>query len=148
MSQKTYTDLIEAFAAEIGLDAQPLLKTQEVVIDGLAIGLAYEGNDDFADFVYFVDLGAAPEHRQHEVHERLLQANCLWAGTGGATLGLQPDTGHVILASRLELEGMTAESLAALLDVFVDTAAFWKSYLADGAAEPMLQTPPFAALRG
>jgi len=148
MSLKTFTDLIEAFAAEVGLDAQALLASQEVVIDGLAIGLAYEGGDQFADFIYFVDLGAPPEHRKHEAYEMMLQANYLWAGTGGATLGVQPDTGHVILAGRLELEGMTAQSLAALLDVFVDTATFWKSYLADGVAAPAPQIPPFAALRG
>ena len=47
MSLKTYIDLIEAFAAEVGLDAQALANTQEVVIDGLPIGLSYEGNEEF-----------------------------------------------------------------------------------------------------
>ncbi len=148
MSLKTYIDLIEAFAAEVGLDAQALANTQEVVIDGLPIGLSYEGNEEFGDILYFVEVGAPAEHRQAEVHQTLLKANYLWAGTGGATLGVHPDTGQVILAGRCEVEGVTASGLALLLDALTDTARFWKGYVADELPPPALAEQPAFAIRG
>jgi hypothetical protein len=142
MTLKTYTDLITAFATEVGLDPAALSKTQEIVINDLAIGLNYEGSDDFGDIVYFVDLGAPAEHRKGQVYQTLLEANALWVGTGGATLGLQQDTGHVILAGRCDVEGVTPQGLAMLLDAFSDTAQFWRDYVADAVQG---SAPEFAA---
>ena len=147
MSLKTYIDLIEAFAAEVGLDAQALANTQEVVIDGLPIGLSYEGNEEFGDILYFVEVGAPQDARKAQVYETLLAANYLWAGTGGATLGVHQDTKQVILAGRCEVEGITAEGLALLLDALAETAQFWKGYVAGEQPAPEMNLPPTFAMR-
>ncbi|MES2634748.1 MAG: CesT family type III secretion system chaperone [Pseudomonadota bacterium] len=132
---ESYDELIRAFAAHIGLDGELLAKTQEVMIDGLSVGLACEGMEGAFDLLYFVDLGAPPAERAPAVYRTLLQANNLWAGTGGATLGLQADTGAVILAGRIDLASVTPEGLAAMLDGFTDTGQFWKNVVA-GQTEP------------
>ena len=128
---ETYEELIKSLARHVGVDADALAKTQEIVVDSLAIGMVFEGDDDFGDVVYFSDLGAPAGPRVPEVYKVLLQANNLWAGTGGATLGLQQDTGNIILAGRMDLDGLSAEGLAQLLDAFADTALFWKKFVAD-----------------
>jgi hypothetical protein len=132
MSQiQKYDDLIRAFAAEVGLDADAFAKAQEVVIDGVAVGVTYEGNADFGDLVYFAQLGKPSDAREADVHRTLLYANNLWAGTGGATLGLQQETGKVVMAGRLDIGEVTPAGLAKLLGAFADTALFWQKFIAD-----------------
>lgn len=125
----TYEELLRQFAAHVGLDAQELLSTEEVLIDGLAVGLQLEGDTADGDLVFFALLGApSPEHLGR-IARTLLEANNLWVGTGGCTLGLQQATGAVTLCGRMPLGALTGESLAMLLDGFVDTASFWKGFV-------------------
>lgn len=128
---ETYEALLKSFAEHVGLDVENLLATQELVIEGLAVGLLYEGDESIGDLIYFADLGSPSERRAPEVYKTLLQANNLWVGTGGATLGVQQDSGHVILAGRIDVQGLTAQSLSVLLDAFTDTALFWQKFVAD-----------------
>jgi hypothetical protein len=135
-----YTNLLESFALHVGLDPQTLQNTQEVVIDQLPIGLLYEGEAEVGDLVYTVNLGAPMPSREAAVLRTLMQANHLWAGTGGCTAGLVADTGEITLSGRIDVAGVSAESLALLLDAFVDTAQFWERFVHDqlpsGAAAP------------
>ncbi|WP_048439701.1 CesT family type III secretion system chaperone [Caenimonas sp. SL110] len=126
----TYNELIHAFAAHVGLDGSLLAKTQELVIDDLLVGLACEGTQEMGDLLYFVNLGAPSPESAPAVYRTLLHANNMWAGTGGATLGVQADTGDVILAGRIDLNEVTAQGLAAMLDGFADTGQFWKRFVA------------------
>ncbi|HZY20490.1 MAG TPA: CesT family type III secretion system chaperone [Ramlibacter sp.] len=128
---ETYNRVLQSFAEQMGIDPQAFAKTQEVVVDDVAVGLAYEGDEQVGDLLYFTDLGAPQAHRAPDVHRTLLEANNLWAGTGGATLGLQHETGHVVLCGRIDVAGVTGESLAMLLDAFVDNAQVWRRFVQD-----------------
>jgi hypothetical protein len=125
----TYEELLRQFAEHVGLDAQELLSTEEVLIDGIAVGLQLEGDIADGDLVFFSLLGTpSPEHLIR-IARTLLEANNLWVGTGGCTLGLQQATGVVTLCGRMPLGALTGESLAMLLDGFVGTASFWKGFV-------------------
>lgn len=142
--KEAYKALLHDFACHVALDPDLLLQTEEVVLNGLTIGLAFEGNDVVGDLLYFTDLGTPASHRIGEVHQTLLEANHFWVGTGGATLGVQPETGRVVCCGRIDLEGLTGESLAMLLDTFIDTAVFWHQFVTDSLPAPELperQTP-------
>ena len=115
-------------------------------MDGLSIGLAYEGMNDLADVLYFADLGAPEPDRVFAVYQTLLEANNMWAGTGGATLGLQQDTGWVVLAGRIDFESLSPESLVNLLGMFAQTASAWKSFV-DGTHGVDDNAAPAFALR-
>lgn len=128
---QSYNELIEAFARHVGMDADALAATQEIVIEGLKVGLLYDGDDSMGDIVYFTQLGAPPAQRVASVYKTMLEANNLWVGTGGSTLGIQPDTGCVVLCGRLDVVGVTAEGLALLLDAFSDTALYWQKVVND-----------------
>lgn len=138
-SPQAYEDLLSAFAARVGLDPRAFLKTQELVIEGLHIGLTYAGQGGAGDLLYFANLGAPAAGREAVVYKALLQANHMWAGTGGATLGVQMDTGNVVLAGQLDFRELGPEGLAGLLDAFAETAIFWRRFVA-GEAE--LDPPP------
>lgn len=126
-----YQTLLRDFARHVGLDPDELARTQEVVMGGVAIGLACEGDEESGDLLYFADLGAPVPRRAAAVYKTLLEANHFWVGTSGATLGLQPGTGRVVCCGSLALPGLTAEGLAQLLDGLIDTLLFWQQYLDD-----------------
>ena len=129
MSQ-AYKNLLSEFANEIGL--QPLeqfLETEEVVIDDITVSLYFEGDEDLGDVVFFSLLGKPSGERQPAVTRVLLEANYLWAGTGGATLGMSPEDGTVIMAARLPLDTLNGAALASILDAFVDSASYWRRYV-------------------
>lgn len=135
MSER-YTQLLTGLAQHLGLpSADALLSTQELVIDGQALGLTFEPLDanepEAGDLVCFAVLGRPAAASEARVHRLLLEGNNLWAGTGGATLGVQRDSGAVILALRMPLEALTAEILAEELDGFLAVAEFWRAVVAD-----------------
>ena len=128
---QTYNELISSFALHVGLDADTLAATQEIVIEGLSVGLLYDGDETMGDIVYFTQLGTPQAHQVASVYKTMLEANNLWVGTGGCTLGIQAETGAVVLCGRLGVEGVTAEGLGLLMDAFTDTALFWQKLVTD-----------------
>ena len=59
------------------------------------------------------------------------QANFLYGGTGGATLAVSPSDGHAHLQKYTWLERLDAEGSLLFVDRFAETAARWKTLLAD-----------------
>lgn len=147
-----YTDLLTRLALSIGLpDAASFLQTEELVIDGIPVSLYYDGDDTIGEVVCFSMLGQPDAARLPQVAQVLLEANYLWAGTGGATLGLSPENQQVICAARFPIDTLTPEALASILDAFVDTASFWKRWIAGeiGGEPPRLSLHEAGfALRG
>ena len=79
-------------------------------------------------------LGELPDGEDEDLLRRMLIANLLGLGTGGATLGLGPD-GDVMLHRALPLdEGLDLSALQARLVGFVDAADRWRDELGQPAA--------------
>ena len=129
-----YTELLQDLAPQLGLPPASFVDTQELVLDDLKIGFDFQPLDPnmptVGDVVFFSVLGRPAAEREAEVHRLLLQGNNLWAGTMGATLGVQQEGGAVVLAMRLPLEGLNAEHLLQVLDSYADTARFWAAAVA------------------
>lgn len=134
-----YQKLLENYARGVGLEpVDAFLASQEIVIGGVTVGLTLEGDENSGDVVFFSNLGQpASEVDKADLHLMMLQANALWAGTGGCTLGLQPDTGAVLLAGRAPLTVCDAAALASALDAFADVAVLWRNVVA-GRIRPEL----------
>lgn len=129
MSQ-AFTNLLTSFAQEVGLSAvDHFLQTKEIVIDGITVSLYFEGDDDLGEVVFFSLLGTPSDERMAGVVRVLLEANYLWVGTGGATLGISPENNKVIISARMPLDTLNGLALASLLDSFVDSASFWRRYV-------------------
>lgn len=145
----SYDQVLEDFARDVGLDAAELALTQEVVIDGFAVGLQNDGDPLQGDLVFATACGTPDAGQFAGLARTMLQANYFWVGTGGCTLGVHPDSGAVTLCGRIAIDGLTGPGLAALLDTFVEVAVFWRDLIA-GAPVPDggYQRPmdPFAML--
>ena len=135
-----YQALLRDFAVHVGLDPDILVETQEVVMAGIAIGLAFEGDEHQGDLLFFADVGAPSPKRAAAVHKALLEANHFWVGTSGATLGLEPDSGRVICCGSMSVAGAVGADLARRLDTFIDTLLFWQQYVDDTL--PQVQSLP------
>lgn len=123
-----YQYLLENYARLTGLpSAAELIATQELRIASLDVGLTAEGGEDSGSIVFFTSLGLpAPQLPREQLMQLMLEANALWVGTGGCTLGLQADTGAVLLCARAPLALCDAPALAAAIDAFVDVGLLWR----------------------
>lgn len=128
-----YEHLLRNYAAILGLEpVQLLLATQEIMINGVTISLMLDGDADIGDIVFCTNLGM-PAHSE-SLHVLMLQANALWTGTGGCTLGLQHGTGAVLLAGRTPLPLCHAKGFADMIGAFVNIARQWKPLIERKAA--------------
>ncbi|CAM3963532.1 type III secretion system chaperone [Bordetella muralis] len=134
-----YEHLLSNYAAILGLEpVQLLLAAQEIVVNGITVSLMPEGDEDIGDIVFCTNLGVPA--CSESLHVLMLQANALWAGTGGCTLGLQHGTGSVLLAGRTPLPLCHAKGFADMIGAFVDIALRWKS-LIEGTTAIELSAP-------
>ncbi|OZI68633.1 type III secretion system chaperone [Bordetella genomosp. 1] len=125
-----YQQLLEDYARLAGLEPAELAVNQELRIADLAVGLSAEGSQDEGNVVIFTSLGPpAPQLPQERLMRLMLEANALWVGTGGCTLGLQAGTGAALLSARLPLVQCGAQALSGALDGFVDVALLWREVL-------------------
>ena len=88
-----YNELIESFAASIGLDG---VETEggaaAFEIDGMKVDIFH---DDSADTVMiYGEIGQPPSEDDRSFGPAMLKANHLFGGTGGATLCQDPETGE------------------------------------------------------
>lgn len=139
-----YQTLLEDYARLAGLSpVEDLVTHQELVIADIVVGLSAEGDADAGDIAFFATLGRpAPQVARDKLLQLMLEANALWVGTGGCTLGLQTGTGAVLLCARAPLALCDARALAAALDAFTDVALLWRDVV-QGRVAPQL--PQLAA---
>lgn len=112
-------------------------------IQGQRIGLVHAPQDDPAALTIACALGALPETRREDVLAQLLKVNYLTVGTG-ATFGMDPQSGEIMLASRQPLEGAEPADVLASMGGFASLAAQWRQghFLGESPAAAMdvLQT--------
>jgi len=146
----SYQQILEDLARLVGLDEKELLATEEMVIDGLSVGLMLDGDEREGNLLFFSGLGIPAPQRLERIMRLMLQANHFWVGTGGCSLGLHPATDEVTLCGRIRLDELDARTLAALLDAYADTAKFWQAIVQnnDGPDEPVSFMNSSSAIRG
>ncbi|WP_159912520.1 CesT family type III secretion system chaperone [Pantoea sp. 18069] len=131
-----YEELLSALAEEVGLEASSLISSQEIVIDDLPITLKLEGEGEQAEVRLCCRLGAPSQARWALTIRTMLQANHLWTGTGGATLGMESDT--VSLSVRRLLSELDADRLAVVLAKTADIGLAWQDFITQDQSIPVL----------
>lgn len=93
------------------------------VDDSLIVEIKYESDSELVCF--FVQLGVIDAPNKGEITEDILDANVLWRGTGGVTLGQDSATGIVTLAYQERIEHMTYSRFEEILDTVISSAQVW-----------------------
>lgn len=122
--EEPYRAALAALAFEIGIDAQALAASEELVIDGLPVGLSRVKRAGGDAIQAACKIGPLPAQPPVALLRLLLQANTLGRATGGATLGLQHAADDIVLASVHPLDTPPA-ALARACRTLVEVAAIW-----------------------
>ena len=85
-------------------------------------------------------LGQLPAgEKQAPAMKKLLAANALWEGTGGATLAVEPTSDQVLLARRWTAAELEETGLHSPLETFLSVMQHWTGFLRGNG-----ETPPAA----
>ena len=121
-----YKELIDAFAAKCGLEP-PDAKDGAVVfeIDGMPVGFIHDPVESAVMVV--VEIGEQNPDADEACSSALLKANYLFAGTGGATLCRNPETGAFAIMRAWPLVSLDDDAFAAAVNDLLTVAEKWKA---------------------
>ncbi len=126
---KVYENALKDLAAHVGVDGEALLRSGELTIDGVPVGLVLEAEAQAEPVIQvFCPVGIVPDEDAGRVHRELLRANAFGVGTGGATFGMQQGTEKVVLAQRLGAAA-GAQALARTMRHLARLALVWRRQL-------------------
>ncbi|MBX9742120.1 MAG: type III secretion system chaperone [Chthoniobacterales bacterium] len=145
MSLEHFNDLLRDLGKSVGL---PDLKPSS---DGLCslrfddrVTIDLECSEERGALIFSSIVGTLLPYQASKVYPELLEANLLWVGTGGATLGVDPATLSVFMCYQEKMEGMEFTRFQDLLKGFSDTALFWNKRLLENPEDGSEAIPPGA----
>lgn len=120
-----YKELMQALAAKCGLE-RPESNDGVVAIDidGMSVGFIHDTVEEAVMVV--VEIGEANPDADEACSSALLKANYLFAGTGGATLCRNPETGAYAIVRSWPLASIDVDTFATSLNNLLTTAENWK----------------------
>ena len=135
----TFKEFIEVLGKDLGTEIDTEGDACAVCADaagGLSVTILLQGFDDRSTVLMTADLGAPPPERLETLYRALLEANDLYRDTGGATLSLDPETGHVRLQRFDSIDSLAEAGPAKALLATAQTAAVWAGIVRDFRAAP------------
>lgn len=137
----TFGKLIEDLSAKLGVEIEDAGGAFALEIDGETVVLQ-QANDDLV--LMRADLGEIPPDRRDAFAAAALEANFLYRGTGGATLAVNPNDGHLHLQKYNWLERIDIDKALDMLSRFAETVAVWKRLAAEVAETADGESPEIA----
>jgi hypothetical protein len=141
MSNDHARALVREFGARIGLpqidfdgDNFCTLSFDDVIVN-------LESADGSEFLSCYLWIAAVDEERRPAVAEAVADANYLFAGTHGATLGMSRSSGDLVLAAQLAEATLTLTRLEQTLKNLVDLAQAWRVRLAEEVAPASSSRP-------
>ncbi len=142
MSLEHFNDLLKDLGKSVGL---PDLKPSGEGLCSLRfddrVTIDLECSEERGALIFSSIVGTLLPYQAEKIYPELLEANLLWVGTGGATLGVDPATLSVFMCYQEKIEGMEFLRFQDLLKGFSDTALFWNKRLLENPDQPA-DAPP------
>jgi hypothetical protein len=131
MSAEKLSILLTDFCETVGLYPPEIVRRLQVQVKGMEVVFrCAEGDADHFYFAY--QFGAIAAGRTLKVFRLMLEANVLVYAKDDAVLGMDPDTGGVVLSIRGSFGGeTTGRWLADTLAHFAEHANYWKKNILD-----------------
>ncbi|MGV2292950.1 CesT family type III secretion system chaperone [Trinickia sp. YCB016] len=136
MSSERYTQLITELCATVGLaDVEHVLSTRSIEVEGFDVRLDYFERDLDAMYANF-HFGTVTAGRTLVVFRLMLEANLLIYAQDQAQLGVDTDTGGIVLVLRLPFDSdLSGESLADLLAHYAEHGRYWRQNIVESNDE-------------
>jgi hypothetical protein len=126
-----FIDLMNALASVSGLDKIALAPNGVgALLFDQTLQIDFEYQESSGDLMLACVIGEYLPDCEAGVMKALAEANFVWAGTGGATLGANTDAKYILLAYRENTEHMDWPRFSRLLEGFLATAEQWRTRLA------------------
>ena len=136
----TFGEMVEVLGKNLGIELTDEGGATAVEIDGIPVVLHAAGDDLI---LVHADLGEIAHENRERVFAAAMEANFLYQGTGGATLAVDPRSGHLYLQKYNWLDRLDAEKAVTILTRFADTVRTWKGLVAETrAAAPAAADSP------
>ena len=129
----TFGEVIDGIGKNLGLELADEGGAAAVQVDGSPIILHMAGDDLL---LMHADIGEIPPENRDRIRAAALEANFLYQGTGGATLAVDPNSGHLHLQKYNWLDRLDVEKAVESLTRFADTVTTWKELVAEASAVP------------
>jgi len=128
-----FDELLKAFGEKLGGNMELTPDESGAValdIDGMPLTIL--GLEEVGRVALVGVIGEPPpEEKMERLYRAMLEANHNFAGTAGATLSINPDTGKVSLCRMLPLELMDGEKFFSETEHFVNTLEMWRKLVED-----------------
>ena len=136
MSYERFTELVTELCGVIDLpDAQAVLTRGVIEVEGFDVRLNNFDNDPEAMYLNF-DYGIVTAGRTLRVFRLLLEANLTVYAQDQAQLGLDPETGGIILIVRVPLgDSIDGTWLAETLTHYTEHGRYWRDNIATSTDE-------------
>ena len=127
----TFGEVIDGIGKNLGVELVDEGGAAAVQVDGNAVILQMASDDLL---LIHADIGEIPPENRDRVHAAAMEANFLYQGTGGATLAVDPHSGHLHLQKYNWLDRLDVEKAMTSLTRFADTMNTWKGLVVETMA--------------
>ena len=124
---------LEQLRKELELGSLPPLneeKEYHLQLSNFNIGIKVSDTQ----YYFSSDIGPIPQNKREDFLMRVMKANFLGQGTGGATIGLKEDESCLTLSLSLPYE-MNYKTFKESLEDFVNYVSYWKQEIIQHEAE-------------
>ncbi len=145
----TFEELISGLGSKIGVELTSDDGSCVINVDDMVVTLMSLPDSD--RLAVHGEIGDPPPEGLEQLLSAMLEANHLFAGTAGATISRDHETGRFHLCRQEPLAILNADTLAAILQSFVNTLEIWRKAIASyrpvakSAAEGADEAPQFGA---
>lgn len=131
-----YAQLVRDLCETVGLaDAEHVLETRSIEVEGFDVRLEYFDNDLDAMYANF-HYGTVTAGRTLVIFRLMLEANLLIYAQDQAQLGLDTDTGGIVLVLRLPFSAdLDGPLLADLLAHYAEHGRYWRQNILESSDE-------------
>ena len=124
----TFEELISGLSSKIGVELTSDDGSCVINVDDMVVTLMSLPDSD--RLAVYGEIGDPPPEGLEQLLSAMLEANHLFAGTAGATISRDHETGRFHLCRHEPLAILDADSLAALVESFVNTLEIWRKAIA------------------
>lgn len=135
-------NLLGEFGSSIGMPELELDEENRCNLMFDEVAVSFELSPDEASVYLYSYLGDVVSDDSKAVFAALLDANYIFRGTMGATMGVDEASGRVVMIRSEDLSALRLSRFQSLVEEFVNLAELWQNKLADFPAETTQQSPP------
>lgn len=141
-SSNLLKNLIAEFGASLGIPDLALDEENRCNLMFDEVAVSFELSPDEEAVYVYAYLGDVVRAGNKELFAALLDANYLFKGTRGATIGVDEASGRVVMIRAEDLSAMRLSRFQSLVEEFINLAELWQKKLAEFPAQTVQEDSP------